>query len=67
MPIKLPPGTPEFLTPAEAAAALGISTAALRSRARRGTIAAGRTPGGTRRYQREDIQAALNSQAGGRS
>jgi hypothetical protein len=51
-------GAPEWMTPAEATAWLGIGLDALRKRAERGewgTEHMTRTPGGHRRYRREFI------------
>jgi excisionase family DNA binding protein len=44
-----------FVSVSEAAAYLGVSAASLRSWSDRGLVDAHRTPGGQRRYSREDL------------
>lgn len=57
---ELPP-----LTPAEAAAILGISVSALCRRAEAGRVPHTRTPGGHRRYLETDIRALAQRKTGG--
>ena len=59
---------PEYLTPAEAAALLRVSTSQLARLAQAGVIQAGKTPGGRYRYpsaQFADVYAYLRGETGG--
>jgi excisionase family DNA binding protein len=59
-----PAGSPEVLTSSEAAALLGISVHAVSTRARRGRLRAGKTPGGSRwRLSAVDVQVKSEEQA----
>ncbi len=60
-------GTKRWLTLREAAAALGVHPATLRSWADAGVIPSFRTPGGHRRFALEDVEAFLLSRSQGSS
>ncbi len=51
---------PELMTPAEVAVLLRVRPDAVRYRARAGKLTAVRTPGGTRRYYRAEVEALLS-------
>ena len=53
----LPAGMPRLLTPAEAAVALDVDPGTLARWARSGKIRFTLTPGGTRRYDADDVEA----------
>jgi excisionase family DNA binding protein len=55
----------DLLRPAEAAALLGVRTSAIARWAREGRLAATATPGGHRRYRRDEILAARNGSTPG--
>lgn len=53
------PKSEELLWIGEAAGLLGVSTETIRNWTNAGKLAAVVTPGGHRRYRREDVEAAL--------
>lgn len=56
--------TPEALTPAQTASALGVSVDTLRRWEKAGRITAHRTPGGQRRFPTTEIERLRNTEAG---
>jgi excisionase family DNA binding protein len=63
MPKRVPENDP-LLTPREVAEILGVRTTTIARWAREGTLPASLTPGGHRRYRREDVRRLLNRQHG---
>ena len=55
--------SPEILTRAEAAQALGVHPATVARWAAAGTLLSFQTPSGERRYRRRDVEALLNRRA----
>ncbi|MFF4374753.1 helix-turn-helix domain-containing protein [Nocardiopsis dassonvillei] len=55
------PDPAELLTPTEAASMLGIHPKTIGAWANKGRIKCFRTPGGHRRYRRQDVHQALNA------
>jgi len=56
------PETDALLTPREVAQLFGVRTTTIARWAREGTLTPLRTPGGHRRYRREDIQRLLDEE-----
>jgi excisionase family DNA binding protein len=54
-------GTPKLLNVGEAADYLGVSAASLRKWSNDGLVATYRTPGGQRRYSRDDLDVFIDS------
>jgi excisionase family DNA binding protein len=55
-------GTEQPLTPSEVASRFRVSVATVRVWADEGRLASFRTPGGQRRFRREDVEAFLAKQ-----
>jgi len=56
---------PEWLTPGQAAAIVGVSADTIKRYEKRGLIASERTPTGHRRFRREDVEGLLTSAPNG--
>ncbi|MFB4273073.1 BldC family transcriptional regulator [Nonomuraea sp. GTA35] len=63
----MPPGTPELMTPAEVAQLFRVDPKTVTRWATAGRIGSVRTPGGHRRYRRDDMQAVLATQTSPRT
>lgn len=57
-------GSEELLWPGEAAAVLGVNRQTLQRWAREGRVRVVTTPGGRRRYRRDDLAELMQSKAG---